>query len=85
MSKPQAALGKYNPHEDYEMPLAEPVIIESQRDQFTIGELVRVLQDLLIAYPELTSLPVFHVECGCVVPSRKVEIPRSGDMMVIEQ
>ena len=79
------ATSKYNLYGDYEMPQAEPVIIESQCGQFTIGELLRVLRDLLVEYPELASLPVFHVEHGGVVPSRKVEIPRSGDIMVIDQ
>ncbi len=64
---------------------AEPVIIHSLGPQYTIGELLHVLRELVAEYPQIVTLPVFHVEYGGLVPTRKVEIPRQGDMMVLDQ
>jgi hypothetical protein len=74
-----------NPYNDYEMPPVEPVVVQSRQGQFTIGELLQILRELVRENPAATALPVFHVEYGGIVPSRKVEIPREGDMMVIDQ
>jgi hypothetical protein len=81
-------MSKYNPfshYEDAEMPPAPPIVIQSQGSQFTIAELVDRLRMLLMRHPELASLPVFHVEYGGIVPSRRIEVPSEGDMMVIDQ
>ena len=67
------------------MPPAPPIIIESQGQQFTIAELLNALRVLLSRHPELAGMPVFHVEYGGIVPSRKIEVPPEGEMMVIDQ
>jgi len=53
--------------------------------QFTIVELIEALRALLIRYPGLAHLPVFHAEGYGLIPSRKLEVPPDGSMMVIDQ
>ena len=74
-----------NPYDDYKMPPVEPVVVQSRQEQFTIAELLQILRELVRENPAAAALPVFHVEYGGIVPSRKIEIPREGDIMVIDQ
>jgi hypothetical protein len=78
-------MSKYNPYDDYEMARVEPVVVLSKQDQFTIGELLHILREIVRENPAAADLPIFHVVYGGIVPSRKVEIPPQGDMMVIDQ
>jgi hypothetical protein len=81
-------MSKYNPfsHYDEEMPpRPEPIIIESQGRQFTLAELINVLQELLHNRPELAMIPVFHAEFGGLARSAKVVVPSNQDKMVIDQ
>jgi hypothetical protein len=81
-------MSKYNPfsHYDEEMPPhPEPIIIESQGRQFTLAELIDILQELLHSRPELATIPVFHAEFGGLARSAKVVVPSNQDKMVIDQ
>ena len=76
---------KYNPGSRYEDDEMQPITVESLGPQFTIVELMDALRALLIRYPGLAHLPVFHAEGYGLIPSRKLEVPPDGSMMVIDQ
>ena len=47
---------------------------EYTKKTLTVGELLRLLQEILQEDPEATNLPVYHTEFGGFVRSKVVEV-----------
>jgi hypothetical protein len=60
---------------------AQQTIYRARHGQLTVGELLRILENVLRKDPEATVMPVFHVEFGGLVPSTVVEV--EDDKLVI--
>ncbi len=60
---------------------AQQAIYRTRHGQLTVGELFRILENVLRKDPEAKNMPVFHVEFGGLVPSTVVEV--EDDKLVI--
>ena len=65
------------PHDDQ----SQQTIYRARHGQLTVGELLRILENVVRKNPEARDIPVFHVEFGGLVPSTVVEVEE--DKLVI--
>ncbi len=59
----------------------QAAIYRARHGQLTVGELLRILENVVRKDPEAREMPVFHVEFGGLVPSTVVEVEE--DKLVI--